>query len=85
MFHDLLAFLSERVPLSTTSIIASNISFVHMLLLVFEGTQFNSGVDLLLCGSRAKGRFSLLAIGSTTYKPNMLFHFLWWTIKFMIV
>jgi hypothetical protein len=76
MFHDLLAFLNERVPRSTTFIDVSNVSFVHMLLLVFKGTRFNCGADILLCGSRAQGRFSLLAIESTTYKLNMLLRFL---------
>lgn len=50
MFHALLAFRRENVPLSITSIINSKDSFVHMPLLVIEGTRFNC-VDFLLCGS----------------------------------
>jgi hypothetical protein len=76
MFYDLLAFLRECAPLSITSISTSNVSFVHMPLLVFEGTQFSCGADLLLYGSRTKGRFSLLIVGFATCKSNMLFHLL---------
>ncbi len=43
MFHNLLAFLRECVPLSITSITTSNVSFAHMLLLVFESIQFSCG------------------------------------------
>jgi hypothetical protein len=28
-----------------------------MFLLVFEGTRFNCGANLLLCGSRVRGNF----------------------------
>ncbi len=47
MFHDLLALLKECVSLSTTSIIASNISFVHMPLLVSEALDLV--VVLIFC------------------------------------
>ncbi len=85
MFHDLLALLRECVPLSITSIVFSNVSFGHMPFLVFEGIWFNRGANLLLCGSRVGGRFSLLATWFATYKSNMSFCLLQWTIKFMIV
>jgi hypothetical protein len=47
MFHDLVALFRESVPLSTTSIVASNVSFVHMPLLVFGA--FDSIVVLIFC------------------------------------
>ncbi len=47
MFHDLLALLRECVALSTTSIVASNASFVHMTLLVLEA--FHLAVVLIFC------------------------------------
>ncbi len=76
MFHDLLALLKECVPLSTTSIVASNVSFVHVPLLVFEGIRFNCGANFLLRGLRVGGRFSLLIIGFASCKYNMLLHHL---------
>jgi len=85
MFHDLLAFLMECVPFSITSIASSSTSFVHIPLLIFGSTWFNYGVDLLLCGSRVRGRFSLLIAKSTTCKSNMLLHLLQGTINFTIV
>jgi len=85
MFHDLLALLKECVPFSTTSIATSNISSIHMLLSVFGSTQFNYGVDILFCGLGIRGRFSLLFASFATCKSNMLLHFLWGTIKFMII
>jgi hypothetical protein len=39
----------------------------------------------LLCGSRARGKFSLLTIRFIACKSNMLLRFLWGIIKFMIV
>ncbi len=39
MFHDLLDLLKECVPLSTIAMVASNVSFVHMPLLIIEGSQ----------------------------------------------
>jgi hypothetical protein len=68
MFHDLLALLKECVPLSTTSMVASNALFVHMPLLVVEGNQFNCGVDFLFCESRVGGRFSFFDARSISYK-----------------
>ncbi len=59
MFHDLLALLKECVPLSTTSMVVFNVSSIHMPLLVVEGIQFIYGDDLLLCGSKTRGRFFL--------------------------
>jgi len=41
MFHVFLALLNECVPLSTTSIVISNASFVHILLLRVADAQFN--------------------------------------------
>ncbi len=49
MFHDLLTFLRECVPLSTISIATSNVPSVHMPLLVFRGIRFSCGDDLLFC------------------------------------
>jgi hypothetical protein len=80
MFHDLLALLKECVLLSTTSMVASNASFVHMPLLVVEGNQFNCGADLLLCGSRVGGRFSFFDARSISYERlcnSWLFFFSW--------
>jgi len=50
MFRDLFTFFKKCVPLSTTFIIASNVSFVHMFFLVFEDTWFNCGDDLCFVG-----------------------------------
>jgi len=61
IFHDLQGLLWECVPLSITSIVTFDTSLVHMPLLVFEGIQFGCGVDLLFCGWKTRGRFSLLA------------------------
>jgi hypothetical protein len=47
MFHDLLALLRECVPLSTTSIVASNVSSVHMPFLFLEA--FDLTVVLIFC------------------------------------
>jgi hypothetical protein len=55
-----------------------------MPLLIFEGTRFSHGVDLLFCGSRARGRFSLLDVRFVAYKSNMLLRLLWGNIKFMV-
>jgi hypothetical protein len=74
MFHDLLALFKECVPLSTTSIVDSNISFIHMPLLVFGGTQFSCGADLLRCGLGARVIFFLLVARFVACKSNMLFH-----------
>jgi hypothetical protein len=41
MFHVLLALFNECVPLSTTSIVISNVSFVHTFLLHVVDAQFN--------------------------------------------
>ncbi len=68
MFHDLLALLKECLPISTTSMVASNASFVHMPLLVVKGNQFNCGGDLLLYGSRVGGRFSFFDARSIFYE-----------------
>jgi hypothetical protein len=84
MFHDLLSLFRECVPFSTTSITASNASFVHMPLLVFGGTRFSYGVGFLFCGSGARGIFFLLTIGFIACKSNMLFCLLWRIIKLMI-
>jgi hypothetical protein len=84
MFHDLLALLMECVPFSIISIASSNASFVHIPFLVFGNTRFNYGVDLLLCGLRARGKFSLLIVGFTACKSNMLLRLLQGTFKFMI-
>jgi len=62
MFHALLAFRKEYVPFSTTSIVNSKVSSIHMPLLVVEGTQF-SYVDFLLCGLREGGKFSFFVVG----------------------
>jgi hypothetical protein len=72
MFHDLLALFKECVPLSITSFFFSNFSFGHMPLLVFKGIQLNYGANLLLCGLRVGGRFSLLTIGFDACKSNVL-------------
>ncbi len=72
MFHDLLTFLKEGVTLSTTSMVVSNASFIHMPFLIVEGIRFNCGVDLFLCGSRARGRFSLFDAGFVACKSIML-------------
>jgi len=77
-----LPFLVEwYIPLSMVSIVISKALFVHIPLLVVEGTQFNCDADLLLCGSGANNKFSLFVI----YKSNMLLHHLHGTIKFMII
>jgi hypothetical protein len=47
MFHDLLALLKECVPLSTTSIVAFNVSSIHMLLLVLEALDL--AMVLMFC------------------------------------
>jgi hypothetical protein len=81
MFHDLLAFLKEYVPFSTTSIVVSTISYVHMPLLLIVRAWFNYGVDLLVFDLKIKAIFFLfIACGS-----NMLFHHLQGTIRFVIV
>ncbi len=84
MFHDPLALFKEHAPLSTTSIVASNISFVHMPLLVFEGIRFSCVANLLFRGLRVGGRFSLLIARFVSCKSNMLLHHLQRTIEFMI-
>jgi hypothetical protein len=85
MCHDLLALLKECVPLSIASMIIFNVSSIHMPLLVVEGTQFNYGDDLFICGSRIGGRFSLFNVGSVAFKSSMQICFLWGTMSFMIV
>jgi hypothetical protein len=75
----------EYIPLSIASIASSNASFVHIPLLVFGGIQFYCGADLLFCGSKVRGRFSLLVARFVVCKSNMMFYLLWGTIKFMIV
>ncbi len=65
-FHELLAFLRECVPLSITAIVTSNLSSIHMPLLVFKNIWFNCGAIFLFCGSRVRGRFSLLVVRSVT-------------------
>jgi hypothetical protein len=47
MFHNLLALLKECVPLSTTSIVASNVLSVHMLILVLEALDL--AMVLIFC------------------------------------
>jgi hypothetical protein len=54
-----------------------------MVLLVIEGTQFNYGVNLLLCGLGVRGKFSLLVIRFVVYKSSMLLHLLRWIVKFV--
>jgi hypothetical protein len=76
MFHDLLALLKECDLLSTTSMAISNVSSIHMPLLVVEGIEFNCGVDLILCGSKVGGRFSLFDVRFVVCKSNMLIHLL---------
>jgi hypothetical protein len=88
LFHALLTLYREYVPFSITSIVNSKASSVHMLLMVVKGTRF-SCVDLLVCGSRVGGQFSLFVAGGrlslfVVYKSNMLLRHLWWSIKFMI-
>jgi hypothetical protein len=58
MFHAMLALCKEYVPFSTTSIVNSKASFVHMPLLVVEGIQL-SCFDLLFCGLGEGGQFFL--------------------------
>ncbi len=72
MLHDLLALLKECDPLSTTSMVVSNVSSIHMPFWVVEGIRFNYGVNLLLCGSRIGGRFYLFDVRFVAYKSNML-------------
>jgi hypothetical protein len=62
MFHALLALYKEYVPFSTTSIVDSKASSVHIPFLVVESSRF-SCVDLLFCGSREGGQFSLFVAG----------------------
>jgi hypothetical protein len=50
MFHDLVVLLKEHVPLSTSSIVASNVSFILMPFLVIW-IQFNCDGFLLVCDS----------------------------------
>ncbi len=76
MFHDLLAFLKECVPFSTTSTVVSNALFGHMLFLIVEGIRFNCGANLPFCGSRVGGRFSLFDVGFVACKSIMLVHLL---------
>ncbi len=88
MFHALLTLCREYVPFSTTSIVNSKASCIHMPLLVVEGTQFSCD-DLLLCGSGVDGQFSLSAAGDTlslfvVCKSSMLFCHLRRIVKFMI-
>ncbi len=70
MSHDLLTFLRECVPLSTTSIVIYSISFVHMPFLVFGGTRFSCGVDILFCGSKVKGSIFLISCKVYCYACN---------------
>jgi len=84
----LLALHKENVPFSITSIPNSKASFIHMPLLVIEGTRF-SCVDLLLCGSRVGGQFFLFATRGRLFlfdvcKPNMMLYCLRRIVKFMI-
>jgi hypothetical protein len=77
-------FSLRTVFLSTTSIFAFNVLFVHMVLLVIKGTKLSYGVNLLFCGLGVGGRFSLLVIRFVVYKSNMLFCLLRGIIKFVI-
>jgi len=43
MFHDLLAFFKEHLPLSTPFITTSNGSFIHMPFLLVVGIWFIYG------------------------------------------
>jgi hypothetical protein len=81
MFHDMLAFLKEHLPLSTSSITTSNGSFIHMPFLLVMGIQFIYGGFLLICDSWIRGRFCL----SITCSSNMPLRHLRSTFKFMIV
>jgi hypothetical protein len=76
MFHHLLAFLKEYVPFSTTSIVVSTISYVHMTLLLIVRTWFNYGVDILVFDFKIRDVFFLFVV----CRSNMLFHHLWDTI-----
>jgi hypothetical protein len=88
MFHALSTLHREYVLFSTTSIINSKVSSIHMTLLVAENTRF-SCVDLLFYGLGVGGQFSLFVARGrlslfVVYKSNMLFHCLRGIIKFMI-
>jgi hypothetical protein len=63
----------------------SNVSSVHMPFLIVEGIQFSCGADLLLCGSRARGRFYLFDARFVACKSSMLICLLRGTMQFMIV
>jgi hypothetical protein len=76
MFPDLLDFLKEYVPFSTTSIVVSTISYVHMPFLLIVRVWFNYGVDLLVFDLKIRGIFFLFVAS----RSNMLFHHLWSTI-----
>ncbi len=84
MFHDLLALLMEFFFLWITFIASFNAWFIHIPLKKIGGIQFSFGVDILFCGWKVGGRFSLLVPMSTACKSNILFRFLRGTIKFMI-
>jgi hypothetical protein len=81
MFHDLLAFLKEHIPLSTTSTNVFNASSIHMPFLLAIGIQFICGGFLLVFNSWTWGKFSL----SIACWSNMPFCHFWSTFRFMIV
>ncbi len=88
MFHAPLTLHREYVLFSTTSIINSKVSSIHMSLLVVENIRF-SCVDILFYGLGVGGQFSLfVARGRLSLfvvcKSIMLFHHLWRIIKFVI-
>jgi hypothetical protein len=85
MFHDLLAFLKERVLLSTTFMAIFNVLSVHMLLQVVEGIWFSCGDDLFLYVSRARKRFSFFNAGFVACKSSMLVCLLRGTMQSTII
>jgi hypothetical protein len=56
----------------------STMEFIGMFhdLLAIGSIQFNYGGDILLCGSKTRGKISLLVVRSVLCKSNMLLHLL---------
>jgi hypothetical protein len=81
MFHVLLALLNECVLLSTTFIVVSSASFVHIPFLHVVDAWFNWIVGVLLIHVGLGGGFSLCV----ECRSNMLFCHLWITVKFLEV
>jgi len=73
MFHDLLTFFRECVPLSITSIVTFNASSVHVPILVFGVIRFTCAANILFCGLEVGGKFSLLPIGFVIANPTCCF------------